>query len=457
MIPFKIIARDDVPFAIRLNGVEELAPLVSAAQTAADEAQAASAMLSPVIYGTFGKNKFDDARVVEEWEINPTTGLAFAFPGINSEISGLVEVPEGAAFINVSGLPVNSAGGSNFDRYHAFYAADGETPVGFSTAYSFTAYNATTIALAVPPGAVWFRIELSKRNGTGLDYSGVQIEAGGVATGYEPFVANTTLAFGGKLLVAKDPNGGNANAPAFAGGDAFGLGDSITETTNVDGGLHVYPSGFRANWPDYAIPTIAPEAYYSFAKAGAHFISETGLTTNQRFENQITAAVALAASENIQPRWLIVSLGTNDWNSAETAFGGGIGNYATAMGKSLSFDGSGVPTTTLDKTVSMEAARLGFARLRFHFPNTVMFYATPLQRADYSADEMLTTVDAFGQMARAYGFEVIDCYGESGVLHEFEVIGGAGRDLSDGLHPDASGQLKQGKLIAARIMSRLSS
>lgn len=36
---------------------------------------------------------------------------------------------------------------------------------------------------------------------------------------------------------------------------------------------------------------------------------------------------------------------------------------------------------------------------------------------------------------------VIDCFGESGVLKEFEVVSGAGRDLSDGLHPDASGQI----------------
>jgi len=56
-------------------------------------------------------------------------------------------------------------------------------------------------------------------------------------------------------------------------------------------------------------------------------------------------------------------------------------------------------------------------------------------------------------MSGRYGFTVIDCHNETGIVKDSEVWGSNGRDLSDGLHPKTSGQIKQAKLISAKIKS----
>ena len=47
--------------------------------------------------------------------------------------------------------------------------------------------------------------------------------------------------------------------------------------------------------------------------------------------------------------------------------------------------------------------------------------------------------------------QIIDCYGGCGICEKFEVDGGEGRYLSDGLHPKENGQLLQGEFVSKEI------
>lgn len=326
-------------------------------------------------------------------------------PESDSVVTTLIPV-RGMRVITVDELPPNL----EFQRYYGFYEADGETVVG-STPLAFLAAGLNFLSVAVPDDPVYFRMSLKQRS-EGAGYSGVVITGSA-----EPYAGKSLLLFG----------------------------DSITETEDIDNNKVTYGTDTRANWPDYALPLLHPSAAFNYAKSGARFASSaSGLTTYQKLENQIAKAITDARTPDV----IVVSIGTNDWGNS-TASGGGLlvlGDYTTAMGKAIG---------SLDKTVSMEAARFNFYTIQNQWPNARKFYCTPLQRGDYTPDAMTPTVDAFAQMAQRYGFEVIDCFRESGILTDFENPSTAGRDLSDGLHPDASGQLKQGQLIAARLRARL--
>lgn len=325
-------------------------------------------------------------------------------PEANSVTTELIPV-RGMRAVTVDELSPNTA----FQRYYAFYEADGVTRVGGST---YLAADLNFLSVAVPDGAVYFRMSPKQRS-SATSYSSVEITASA-----EPYAAKSFLLFG----------------------------DSITETEDIDAVSPkvVYGSDTRPNWPDYALPSLHPSAAFNYANSGARFSSASGATTYQKLENQI----ALAITDGRTPDVVVVSIGTNDWGNSTTSGGGSIvlGDYTTAMGKAIG---------SLDKNVSMEAARFCFYTIQNQWPNARLFYCTPLQRADFTPDAMTATVDAFARMAQRYGFEVIDCFRESGIVADFENNGAPGRDLSDGLHPDASGQAKQGQLIAARLRARL--
>ena len=59
------------------------------------------------------------------------------------------------------------------------------------------------------------------------------------------------------------------------------------------------------------------------------------------------------------------------------------------------------------------------------------------------------------RLAKRYGFNVIDTMSNSGIIKDFEVDKGAGRYLSDGLHPNVAGQQVQAKYIVSEIVARM--
>ena len=59
------------------------------------------------------------------------------------------------------------------------------------------------------------------------------------------------------------------------------------------------------------------------------------------------------------------------------------------------------------------------------------------------------------KIAGAMGAQLIDCFNECGICEKFEVIGGEGRYLRDGLHPKENGQMLQGAYATKEIRNNL--
>lgn len=124
--------------------------------------------------------------------------------------------------------------------------------------------------------------------------------------------------------------------------------------------------------------------------------------------------------------------------------------YDTAMSKATLAD--------LDRTIFLKAARWAFWSIRENWATARCYYGNPLQRVNTpnstEADDWGNWLrDLIERMARRYGFVVIDAFGESGIVREFEVNGGVGRYLNDGLHPTTVGKQLQGRFYANEILN----
>ena len=214
--------------------------------------------------------------------------------------------------------------------------------------------------------------------------------------------------------------------PKTFGKVAILFGDSITETFNINGFL-------RNNWPSFAVRQLLWN-YTNYAKSGAGFVH----TESPDYPEQwLSVQIDHAQASGITPDIVLVSLGTNDLNDT-------LGSYDTAMAKTIA---------NLDMTVTVEAARSNFHRLLTLYPNATFYYALPIERASMELSSMLPLINELRKMAQRYGFIVIEATYESGIVKDFEVNSGAGRYLSDGLHPNLKGQKKMSDCYVARILS----
>ena len=59
------------------------------------------------------------------------------------------------------------------------------------------------------------------------------------------------------------------------------------------------------------------------------------------------------------------------------------------------------------------------------------------------------------KVAGGMSAQVIDCFHNSGICEKFEVIGGTGKYLRDGLHPDVPGQTLEGAYASKEIRNNL--
>lgn len=212
------------------------------------------------------------------------------------------------------------------------------------------------------------------------------------------------------------------------------FGDSITETAEVSDDGTTYTEGKKSNWPTFAKEKLQVSEMWNYAKSGAKWTDFSTETVRQKLSHQIETAIANNRPADI----IVVSAGTNNNNS------GVSDTYDTAMSKDIS---------DLDRTVFSEAVRWCMYTLRNAYPDAICFVATPVQRAAREIDKSL--IDAIVSMAKRYNFIVIPAHDESGIVRDFEVSGGAGRDLSDGLHPNESGQKKIANLYCSYILRNL--
>lgn len=378
---------------------------------------------------TTGKNLFDYKTMVltgKELGVN-----ALERAGANSSVTAPLEVDSAKKTLSVSGLPIYEAG---YNRVYSFYDANGsplKPDISADSIYRLVDNG----AIPIPAAAKIFRMNIysNKTSAEPVDFSAIQIEYGPTVTPLEYFEKTVTKINGFSLkpddrLVTEDLS-------------VLILGDSISETASISDDGATYTEGTRSNWPTHTQAALNFKTFHNYAKAGAAYRdrtigtgSDTITSIRQRLSHQIQTAI-----DNKRPADIIVvACGTNDGTT-------NMGTYAAAMAKTS--------LEALDKTYLYDALRWAFWKLRIAYPNATFFATTPLQRTDYEPVNSLNT--AIKTMAERYGFIVIDATYQSGIVRDFEVPGGQGRDLYDGLHPSISGQIKQSKLINRIILNTL--
>lgn len=122
-----------------------------------------------------------------------------------------------------------------------------------------------------------------------------------------------------------------------------------------------------------------------------------------------------------------------------------LGNAETALqGKTLE---------NVDLFCEAGAMRWCLQRIMEEFPDARVFVLTPLQTAnpEHNRKTEIQMETVMKKIAGAMGAQVIDCYNNCGICEKFEVIGGEGRYLADGLHPKINGQNLQGAYVAKEI------
>lgn len=90
------------------------------------------------------------------------------------------------------------------------------------------------------------------------------------------------------------------------------------------------------------------------------------------------------------------------------------------------------------------------------FPECRVFVLTPIQAADHAHNQKnLRLIEVMRSVCRGMSAQVIDCFGGCGICEKFEVAGGQGRYLRDGLHPMENGQALEGAFAAKEIRNNL--
>ncbi|MBP1560950.1 MAG: SGNH/GDSL hydrolase family protein [Oscillospiraceae bacterium] len=111
----------------------------------------------------------------------------------------------------------------------------------------------------------------------------------------------------------------------------------------------------------------------------------------------------------------------------------------------------------IDLFTEAGAMRWCIQRIMEEYPLCRVFVLTPIQTAmpDHNAkiEKQISTV--MRKVAGAMTAQVVDCFHGSGICEKFEVIGGTGKYLRDGLHPDVPGQTLEGAFASKEIRNNL--
>lgn len=137
--------------------------------------------------------------------------------------------------------------------------------------------------------------------------------------------------------------------------------------------------------------------------------------------------------------------------------------FAFAMGTNDLADSIGDPEKALtgkelrgneniDPFTEAGAARWCIQTIQENFPNCRIFVMTPIQTATPEHNRKIEkTIECLRKICRGLSVQVIDAYSNSGICEKFEVIGGRGRYLRDGLHPELDGQALEGAFATKEI------
>lgn len=207
-------------------------------------------------------------------------------------------------------------------------------------------------------------------------------------------------------------------------------------------------------WPYLLTEYFNCKDVRNYAESGASYKDATRAAGNERqnLSFQIDLAIndiynphGVFPTDEFNPDIIIFALGTNDGAANDT--------YDSAMAKTITTDkGFDVDATlaNLDTSKFCEAARKAFLRVCYAFPYAQKLCVLPIQRETWEQAENGVNAE-LRKMAERYSMLVIDGAAELGIIRDFEVAGGVGTYLKDGLHPNDKGQQMYTRMVARYI------
>lgn len=239
---------------------------------------------------------------------------------------------------------------------------------------------------------------------------------------------NVNLKISGKALSRLDK---------LAGKKVMFFGDSITADEN--------------RYRKWLLQNTGMELVESFAVSGATLTNYDdtvmdGIPTYGNHSNTVPNQVQklINGTYSTVPDIVIVSAGTNDYYGK---FSGGLNEAQFAVPDgTISSLAVYIDVDTCDLTTPSGAMRWIYEKIISVYPNTQVFFATPIQRATYPSlfTYLKTKHDTMCAIAERLSCCVIDATYKSGIYSRYENNGASGKYLADGLHPNEAG----GKLLA---------
>ena len=150
------------------------------------------------------------------------------------------------------------------------------------------------------------------------------------------------------------------------------------------------------------------------------------------------------SGEHPVPDVFAFAMGTNDLI-------GDLGDPEKALtGKSLENN------ENIDLFTEAGAMRWCLQTIMEEYPQARVFVLTPIQTATPEHNAKIEKqIEIMRKVAGAMSAQIIDCFHNSGICEKFEVIGGTGKYLRDGLHPDVPGQTLEGAYASKEIRNNL--
>lgn len=110
----------------------------------------------------------------------------------------------------------------------------------------------------------------------------------------------------------------------------------------------------------------------------------------------------------------------------------------------------------IDLYTEAGAMRWCIQTIMTEFPLCRVFVLTPIQTATPEHNAKIEkTIENIRKICGAMSVQVVDCFHNCGICEKFEVIGGTGRYLRDGLHPDVPGQTLEGAYVTKEIRNNM--
>lgn len=111
----------------------------------------------------------------------------------------------------------------------------------------------------------------------------------------------------------------------------------------------------------------------------------------------------------------------------------------------------------IDLFTEAGAMRWCIQKIEEAFPLARVFVLTPIQSATPEHNRKIERqiAEVMTKIAGAMGAQIIDCFHGCGICEKYEVIGGTGKYLRDGLHPDVPGQTLEGAFATKEIRNNM--